>query len=344
MMDWMRCSALAAVATAGMLVAAAPALAGATLDGIIARGKIRCGVSQGTPGFSAPDSAGRWRGLDAEVCEAIATAVLGDKSKVDWISLEFSQVFPALQSGDIDLINRSILMTVGRDLDMGLDYPGVTYYSGQTFMVPKKLNVTTPAQLGGATICVLGGTGTQATLNDWSREKKLAYTPAVFEDQNLMYAAYEQGRCDAITTEPPILASRRSVFKAPGDHIIMTELISKEIVGPIVRHGDDEWRDAVKATLWGLVALEEYGVTSRNVAELKASSTTPEIRRMLGVEGEIGKGAKLRRGWLADVAAQVGNYAEIYDRNIGPNTPLGLARGLNGLWKDGGLMIAPPFR
>lgn len=334
------------LASAALLAAAAvalPAQAGATLDAIKSRGEVRCGVSQGTPGFSAPDSAGKWRGLDAEICEALAVALFNDRTKVNWVSLQFSQVFPSLQSGDIDIINRSILMTVGRDIDMGLDYPGVTYYSGQTFMVPKKLNVSTPAQLNGATICVLGGTGTQATLNDYFREKNFKYTPAVFEDQDLMYQAYEQGRCDAITTEPPILASRRSVFKAPGDHVIMTELISKEIVGPIVKHGDDEWRDLVKVVLWGLVALEEEGITAANVAQMK-QSPKPEIKRMLGVEGELGKGVGLRKGWLADVAAAVGNYGEIYDRNVGPKTPLGLERGLNGLWKNGGLMIAPPFR
>lgn len=320
-----------------------PAQAGQVLDAIKSRGELRCGVSQGMPGFSAPDSAGKWGGLDAEICEAIAVALFNDRTKVSWVSLQFSQVFPSLQSGDIDVINRSILMTVGRDIDMGLDYPGVTYYSGQTFMVPKDLGASKPADLDGATICVLGGTGTQATLDDYFREMNFKYTPAVFEDQDLMYQAYEQGRCDAVTTEPPILASRRSVFSAPDQHLIMADLISKEIVGPIVRHGDDEWRDLVKVVLWGLVALEEEGITSANVESMK-SSAKPEIRRMLGIEGELGTGVGLRAGWLADVAATVGNYGEIYDRNVGPDTPLGLERGLNALWKNGGLMIAPPFR
>ena len=327
----------------GMAVSV-PAMAGTVVDAINSRGEIRCGVSQGTPGFSAPDSAGNWKGLDVEICEALAVAMFNDKSKVDWISLQFSQVFPALNSGDIDLINRSILKTVGRDVDMGLEYPGVTYFSGQTFMVPKALNVTEPQQLNGATICVLGGTGTQATLNDYFREKGFTYTPAVFEDQDLMYQAYEQGRCDAVTTEPPILASRRSVFQAPDDHLIMEELISKEIVGPIVKHGDDEWRDLVKIVLWGLVALEEEGITQANAAKLRKTATKPEVRRMLGLEGELGKGVGLRTGWLADVAEKIGNYGEVYERNVGPNTPLGLKRGLNATWKDGGLMIAPPFR
>lgn len=326
------------------IVVLASAMAGPVLDAVKARGTVRCGVSQGMPGFSAPDSAGVWRGLDAEICEAFAVAIFGDRKKVDWVSLQFSQVFPALQSGDIDVINRSILWTVGRDIDMGLDYPGVTYYSGQTFMVPKKLNVAKPSQLNGATICVLGGTGTEATLNEYFRENNMKFTPAVYEDQNLMYSAYEQGRCDAVTTEPPILASRRSVFKTPGDHVIMADLISKEIVGPIVRHGDDEWRDLIKIVLWGLVSLEEFGVTSKNAAELRNSSTKPEVRRMLGADGELGKGVGLPRGWLLKVATEIGNYGEIYDRNVGGNTPLGLQRGLNALWKDGGLMISPPFR
>ena len=331
-------------ALGSIVLARAPAEAGKFLDGIKAHGTIKCGVSTGNPGFSAPDTQGVWRGIDADLCRAIAATLFGDANKVTYVPQNFTQVITTLQSGEVDVVTRTITWTVSREAALGLDFPAFHYYSGQTFMVPKRLNVTTPSQLNGATVCVTSGTTTEANLSDYFRTRNLTYTPVLFEDQTLLYKAYEAGRCDAVTTEPPTLAARRSTFKNPDDHIIMKELISKEPFGPAIRQGDDEWRKLVRMAVYALIEAEELGITSHNVKERIQSTKNPEERRFLGLEGDLGKGMGVPNDWAAKLIEQVGNYGEVWDHNVGPETPLKLERGVNQLWTKGGLLIAPAFR
>jgi general L-amino acid transport system substrate-binding protein len=285
-----------------------------------------------------------WRGLDADLCRILAVAVFGDPNKVTYVPQNFTQVITALQSGETDVVTRTITWTVSREGALGLEFPALHYYSGQAFMVAKRLGVKSPRDLNGATICVQSGTTTEANLNDYFRSNGLQFTQVPFEDQALMYASYEAGRCDAITTEPPTLAARRSVFKVPDDHVILADIISKEPFGPAVRRGDDEWRKIVRFSVYAVIAAEELGITSKNVGERVAKATNPEERRFLGLEGDIGTRMGLKNSWTVDVISQVGNYSEIWERSIGPQTPLRLERGLNKLWNQGGLLLAPPWR
>lgn len=331
---------LAAVAAVGLFGAAASA---ATLDDVKKKGFIQCGVSEGLPGFSNPDTAGNWTGLDVDFCRALAAAVLGDAKKIKYTPLSAKVRFTALQSGEVDILSRNTTWTLVRDTALGLNFAGVTYYDGQGFIVPKKLGVKSAKELKGASVCVQIGTTTELNMADFFRANKLDYKPVVFEKNDEALAAYETGRCDAFTTDASGLAGYRSKFKEPGAHVILPEIISKEPLGPVVRHGDDQWLDIAKWLTYAWLEAEEMGVDSKNVDEMK-KSPNPVIKRLLGIEGDMGKNLGLDNDWAVRAIKQVGNYAEVFDRNIGPKTPLALERGYNALWNKGGLMYAMPIR
>jgi general L-amino acid transport system substrate-binding protein len=337
--------ALIGAATLAIGAIATPAHAGKTLDAIKARGQVICGVHTGLPGFSQADSKGQWSGLDVDICRAIAAAVLGDGNKVKWVPLNAQQRFTALQSGEIDILSRNTTWTLTRDASLGLEFTGTTYYDGQAFMVPAKMKVTSAKQLKGATVCVQSGTTTEKNLTDFSRANKLDMKPVVFEKLEAAEGAYFSGRCSAYTTDASQLASTRNTgAKNPADHVILPELISKEPLGPSVRRGDDEWFTIVKWVVFGLVESEEYGITQANVDKELATSTDPVVMRILGKSEDMGKLLGLDRNWMVNALKATGNYGEIFERNVGPKTPLNLPRGLNRLWNHGGIMYAPPVR
>ncbi len=322
-----------------------PALAGKTLDAIKARGQLVCGVNTGLAGFSQADSNGNWSGLDVDICRAIAAAVLGDANKVKWVPLTAQARFTALQSGEIDILSRNTTWTLTRDASAGMHFAGVTYYDGQGFMVPAKGKVKSAKQLKGATVCVQSGTTTEKNLTDYSRANNLGIKPVVFEKLEAATGAYFSGRCQAYTTDASGLASTRTKeAKNPADHIVLPELISKEPLGPSVRRGDDEWFAIAKWVIYGLLEAEEYGITQENVDKQFAESSDPVVMRILGKSEDTGKLLGLEKDWMVKALKGVGNYGEIFDRNVGPKTPLNLPRGLNNLWNKGGLMYAPPVR
>ncbi|MCU0950131.1 MAG: amino acid ABC transporter substrate-binding protein [Burkholderiaceae bacterium] len=336
--------ALGGLLAVGALTAL-PAHAGKTLDAIKQRGQVICGVNTGLAGFSAADSQGNWSGLDVDVCRAIAAAVLGDGNKVRFVPLNAQQRFTALQSGEIDVLSRNTTWTLTRDASLGLHFTGVTYYDGQGFMVPAKGKVRSAKQLKGATVCVQSGTTTEKNLTDYSRANNLGIKPVVFEKVEAATGAYFAGRCQAYTTDASGLASvRNKEAKNPADHIILPELISKEPLGPSVRRGDDEWFAIVKWVVFGLIEAEEYGITQANVDKLLADSQDPVVMRILGKSEDTGKLLGLERTWMVNALKAVGNYGEIFERNVGPKTPLALPRGSNNLWNKGGFMYAPPVR
>jgi general L-amino acid transport system substrate-binding protein len=331
------------IAAVSALAIASAASAG-TLDDVKQKGFLQCGVSQGLPGFSNPDQQGNWTGIDVDVCRAVAAAVLGDANKVKYTPLSAKERFTALQSGEIDMLSRNTTWTLVRDTALGLNFAGVNYYDGQGFMVRKDLGVNSAKELAGAAVCVNIGTTTELNMADFFRANNMDYKPVVFEKADEVVAAYDAGRCDVYTTDKSGLAAQRLKLKNPSAHKILPETISKEPLGPVVRHGDDQWFDVVKWSLYCMIETEEYGVNSKNAASLKANTTNPVIKRQLGVEGDMGKNLGLGDDWCYNIVTQVGNYGESYDRYVGPNTPLGLERGLNAQWKDGGLMYAMPIR
>jgi len=332
--------ALVAAAT----MATAPAHAGKTLDAIKARGQLVCGVNPSLPGFSAADSQGNWSGLDVDVCKAIAATVLSDATKIKWTPLNASQRFAVLQSGEIDVLSRNTTWTLTRDASLGLHFTGVTYYDGQGFMVPKKSKITSATKLKGATVCVQSGTTTEKNLNDYSKSMKLNMKPVVFDTQEATNKAYFAGRCQAYTTDASGLASvRNKEATNPDDHLILPELISKEPLGPSVRRGDDEFFAIVKWVVFALLEAEEYGITQANVDQMKTSQD-PVVQRILGVSEDTGKLLGLDKDWAYRAIKAVGNYGEIFERNVGPKTALKLPRGANNLWNKGGFMYAPPVR
>ena len=337
--------AAAAVATMGALLAA-PAHAGKTLDAIKARGQVVCGVNTGLAGFAAADSSGKWSGLDIDVCKALAAATLSDPEKVKYVPLNAQQRFTALQSGEVDVLARNTTFTLTRDASLGLSATVVNYYDGQGFMVPVKSKMKNAKQLKGQTVCVQSGTTTEKNLTDFSKANNLAIKPVVFEKLEAAENAYFTGRCIAYTTDASGLSSTRSkVAKDPKEHLILPDLISKEPLSPMVRRGDDEWFAIVKWVMYGTMEAEEYGVTQANVDQMKATSTDPVVQRLLGGGNEdTGKLLGLDKDWMARVIKAVGNYGESFERNVGPNTPLNLPRGLNNLWNKGGLMYAIPVR
>ncbi len=331
------------MAVAG-LFAVSTAHAGPVLDKIKRTGQVTCGVNTGLAGFSQADSAGNWSGLDVDVCKAIAAAVLGDATKVKWVPLNAQQRFAALQSGEIDVLSRNTTFTLTRDASLGLHMTAVTYYDGQGFMVPVKSKIRDAKQLKGQTVCVQSGTTTEKNLTDFSKANNLGIKPVVFEKVEAATGAYFAGRCVAYTTDASGLASvRNKEAKNPDEHVILPQLISKEPLGPMVRRGDDEWFAIVKWVIHGLVEAEEYGITQANVDQMK-SSQDPVVQRILGVSEDTGKLLGLDRDWMGRAIKAVGNYGEIFERNVGPKSPLKLPRGANNLWNKGGLMYAPPVR
>lgn len=324
---------------------AAGAAAAATLDDVKARGTLNCGVVTGLAGFGAPNAEGVWEGFDVDFCRAVAAAVLGDPMAVNFVPTTGQTRFTALASGEIDLLARNTTWTYSRDTDLAFEFVGVNYYDGQGFMVPRALGVSSAKELDGATVCIQTGTTTELNLADFFRANNISYEPVPVETNAEGQQQYLAGACDVYTTDASGLAATRATFEAPGDHIVLPEIISKEPLGPLVRHGDNEWGDIARWTLFALVAAEELGVTSVNVAELAAAPTNnPEINRLLGTESEMGAMMDLELDWAARAIAAVGNYGEVFERNIGESTPIGLARGLNAQWTDGGLQYSPPFR
>ena len=339
-------SLLAAVCTPLVLgLTALPAQAGKTVDAIKARGQLICGVNTGLAGFSAADSQGNWSGLDVDVCKAIAAAMLGDASKVKYVPLNAQQRFTALQSGEIDILSRNTTWTLTRDASLGMHFTNTTYYDGQGFMVPAKGKIKSAKQLKGATVCVQSGTTTEKNLTDFSRANKLDIKPVVFEKLEAATGAYFSGRCQAYTTDASGLASTRNKeAKTPADHLVLPELISKEPLGPSVRRGDDEFFAIAKWVVFALIEAEEYGVTQDNVDALKTKTDDPVVGRLLGSTEDTGKLLGLDKEWAAKAVKAVGNYGEIFERNVGPNSALGMPRGNNNLWNKGGFMYAPPVR
>jgi len=324
---------------------AAGASAAATLDDVKARGKLNCGVNTGLVGFAAPDANGVWEGFDVVVCRAVAAAVLGDANAVEFVPTTAKTRFTALSSGEVDLLSRNTTWTFSRDTDLKFDFVGVNYYDGQGFLVPKALGVSSAKELDGATVCIQTGTTTELNLADFFRSNNISYEPVPIETNAEGQQQYLAGACDAYTTDASGLASTRAAFENPGDHVILPEIISKEPLGPLVRHGDNDWGDIVRWTLNALITAEELGVTSANVAELaSARGSNPEINRLLGTEGDLGAMIGLDNEWARRAIAAVGNYGEVFEKNIGEKTPIGLSRGLNAQWTNGGLLYSPPFR
>jgi len=336
---------IAAVAATASAMVATPAFAGKTLDAIKARGQVICGSNTGLAGFGAVDSAGKWNGLDVDVCRAIAAATLGDAEKVKYVPLNAQQRFTALQSGEVDILSRNTTFSLTRDASLGLNQTAVTYYDGQGFMVNTKSKIKSAKQLKGQTVCVQSGTTTEKNLTDYSKANGLNIKPVVFEKLEAATGAYFTGRCVAYTTDASGLASTRNKeAPKPDEHMILPELISKEPLGPLVRRGDDEWFAIVKWVIYGLLEAEEYGITQNNVDTLKANSKDPVIGRILGSTEDTGKLLGLDRDWMARAIKATGNYGEIFERNVGPNSALKLPRGLNNLWNKGGIQYAPPLR
>jgi general L-amino acid transport system substrate-binding protein len=323
---------------------AAGAAAAGTLDDVKARGTLNCGVTTGLVGFAAPDANGEWNGFDVSVCRAVAAAVLGDPSAVEFVPTTGKTRFTALASGEIDMLARNTTWTFSRDVDLKFTFVGVNYYDGQGFMVPKALGVSSAKDLDGATVCIQTGTTTELNLADFFRANNISYEPVPIETNAEAQQQYLAGACDVYTTDASGLAATRATFEAPGDHVLLPEIISKEPLGPLVRHGDDEWGDVVRWTLNALITAEELGVTSANVSEMAASSGNPEVKRLLGTEGTLGEMLGLEADWAQKAIATQGNYGEIFAKNIGEETPIGLSRGLNAQWTNGGLIYSPPFR
>jgi general L-amino acid transport system substrate-binding protein len=319
----------------------AVAAAQSTLDAVRSKGYVRCGVNTGLAGFSQPDSKGAWRGLDVDLCRAVAAAALGDANKVRFTPLTAQQRFTALQSGEVDVLARNTTWSLSRDTSLGLNFVGINYYDGQGFMVAKKANVKSAKQLNGATVCLQPGTTNELNLADYFRANNMKFKPVVIEKLEEVLNAYFSGRCDVYTTDQSgLVALRASRAQKPDDHIILPEIISKEPLGPAVRHGDDRWFDIVKWSLFAMIEAEELGLSSKNIDQ-QAKTGNPAIQRFVGTTGDLGKGLGLDNRWAYQVVKQVGNYAESFDANL---KPLGFERGINRLWNQGGLMYAPPIR
>ena len=315
-----------------------------TLADVKARGELNCGVNVGLTGFGAPDANGNYQGFDVALCKAVAAAVLGDASKVKYLPTTGETRFTALASGEVDVLIRNSTWTFSRDTDLKFDFVAVNYYDGQGFMVKQDLGLSSAKELDGATVCIQTGTTTELNLADFFKSNNMAYTPVNVADDSEGQRQYLAGACDVYTTDASGLAASRATLPDADNHIILPEIISKEPLGPLVRHGDNNWGDIIRWTYFALVAAEEYGVTSANVADMATSTNNPEVKRLLGAEGELGKMLGLDPEWAKRAIAASGNYGEIFEANIGSATPIKLARGLNALWTQGGLQYAPPFR
>ena len=333
---------IGALTVAGL--AASAAVAG-TMDDVKARGKLNCGVTTGLVGFAAPDANGEWQGFDVGVCRAVAAAVLGDPKAVEFVPTTGKTRFTALASGEIDMLARNTTWTFSRDVDLKFEFTGINYYDGQGFMVPKDLGVGSAKDLDGATVCIQTGTTTELNLADFFRSNNISYEPVPIETNAEAQQQYLAGACDVYTTDASGLAATRATFEDPSAHVVLPEIVSKEPLGPLVRHGDNNWGDVVRWSLNALIAAEELGVTSANIAELSAAATNnPEVNRLLGTEGNLGEMLGLDAEWAKRAIMAGGNYGELFEKNIGENTPISLARGLNAQWKNGGLIYTPPFR
>jgi general L-amino acid transport system substrate-binding protein len=332
---------LGTLAVAGLAAGIASAQ---TLADVQARGTLKCGSNEGLAGFAFPDSSGNMQGFDVALCRAVAAATLGDAQAVEFVPLTSQTRFTALAAGEVDVLVRNSTWTFTRDNDLGLDFVGVNYYDGQGFMVRRDLGVSSASELDGATVCIQTGTTTELNLADFFRVNNISYEPVPVATNAEGQQQYLAGACDVYTTDISGLAATRATFENASEHVIMPEVVSKEPLGPVVRHGDNAWADIVRWTLYALIAAEENEVTSANVREMASATTdNPEINRMLGTEGELGQKLGLSSDWVVNVISSVGNYGEIFEAYIGENTPVGLARGLNAQWTDGGLMYAPPF-
>ncbi|AQS47040.1 MULTISPECIES: amino acid ABC transporter substrate-binding protein [Thioclava] len=327
----------AATLTAGLAGAA-------TLDDVKSRGELICGVNTGLVGFAAPDANGNWSGFDVAVCQAVAAAVLGDPSKVKYVPTSGQTRFTALGSGEVDLLARNTTWTFSRDTDLKLQFTATNYYDGQGFMVRKDSGVTSAKELDGASICIQTGTTTELNLADYFKANNMSYQPITVDSNAEGEQQFLAGACDAYTTDASGLAATRAAFANPSDYVILPEIISKEPLAPAVRQGDDQWTDIVRWTVFALIAAEEYGVTSANIDELAKGTDNPEVNRLLGTEGDLGAMIGLDKTWAVNAIKANGNYGEIFAATIGEQTPIGLARGLNAQWTQGGLMYAPPFR
>jgi general L-amino acid transport system substrate-binding protein len=331
---------LALGAAVGLAAASATA---ATLDDVKAKGHIQCGVSQGTPGFSNPDDMNRWTGLDVDFCRGVAAAIFNDPEAVRFTPLTAKDRFTALQSGEVDILSRNTTWTMGRDTALGLKFAGVTYYDGQGFMVRRDLGVASAKELGGASVCTQTGTTTELNLADYFRTNNMDYEVVAFENNAEVIDSYDAGRCDVFTTDASGLYATRLKLASPDEHMVLPEIISKEPLGPVVRQGDDQWFNVVKWTFNALLVAEELGVDSENIDSMM-DSDNPEIRRLVGAEGSFGEGIGLSNDWAVNIIKAVGNYGEIFERNVGPDTPLKIDRGVNNLWTEGGIQYGMPIR
>ena len=331
----------AAVALAAF---ASDARASETLDAVKAKGFLQCGVSTGLAGFAFTDADGEWDGFDVDICRAVAAAIFGDPKAVKFTPTTGKTRFTALASGEVDMLARVTTWTFSRDVDLKFEFVGVNYYDGQGFLVPAELGVTSALELDGATVCIQTGTTTELNLADYFRANGMSYEPVPIETNAEGQQKYLANACDVYTTDASGLAATRATFENPGDHVILPEIISKEPLGPLVRHGDPDWGDLTRWVFNSLVIAEEKGITAANAAEMAQSSSDPEVKRLLGTEGEYGAMLGLDGGFAVAAIQGVGNYGEIFERHVGVNTPIGLERGLNQLWNKGGILYSPPFR
>jgi general L-amino acid transport system substrate-binding protein len=314
-----------------------------TLADVKAKGYLQCGVTGGVAGFSAPDANNNWTGIEVDFCRAMAAAIFNDPDAVRYTPLTSQERFTALSAGEIDVLSRTTTWTMSRDTQLGIKFIGTMFYDGQGFMVRKADGIASAKDLSGAAICIESGTTTELNAADYFAANSMEFNTVVFVDQDEVVKAYEDGRCDVYTTDSSALASERSKFAVPDDHVILPEIISKEPLGPVVRQGDDLWFNIARWTYYALLEAEELGVTQANVDE-QLGSDNPAIKRLLGVEGDFGTPLGLTKDWAYQIVKHIGNYAESYDRHVGPDTPIALPRGLNALWRDGGIQYAPPIR
>jgi len=334
---------ISTLAFAAALAVTASAASAQTLNTVKSRGILNCGANGSLAGFGLPDAQGNWKGLDVDFCKALAAAVLGDAKKVKFVPLSAKDRFTALQSGDVDVLARNTTWTSSRDTSLGLNFTGVNYYDGQGFMVRKSLKVNSALELTGASVCVQQGTTTELNLADYFRANNMQLKSVTFATADEAIKAYDTGRCDAFTTDASGLYSERLRLANPDDHVVLPEIISKEPLGPSVRHGDDQWFDIVKWVHFAMLNAEELGISSKTLDE-SMKSTNPDIKRLLGTEGNYGEQLGLSKDWAVNIIKQVGNYGESFDRNVGEGSPLKIARGLNRLWTKGGIQYAPPVR
>ncbi|AYN93743.1 MULTISPECIES: amino acid ABC transporter substrate-binding protein [Pseudomonas] len=337
-------STLAILTTAAVLGVSGFAHAGATLDAVKKKGFVQCGISDGLPGFSYAEAGGKYAGLDVDVCRAVAAAVFGDAEKVRYSPLTAKERFTALQSGEIDILSRNTTWTSSRDAGMGMNFTGVTYYDGVGFLVNKKLGVSSAKELDGATICIQAGTTTELNVSDYFRANGMKYTPITYDRSDESAKSLEAGRCDVLTSDQSQLYAQRIKLANPDDYVVLPEVISKEPLGPAVRRGDDEWFAIAKWSLFAMIGAEELGITSANVEDMAKNAKNPDVARMLGAEGNFGNDLKLPKDWAVQIVKQVGNYGEVFERNVGMGSALKIKRGLNAQWNKGGILYAPPVR